>query len=74
MVEVTVVLLALVGALVLGYSLGVSHQLELTQELERDLALVQQELALAQQRVVQVKAQLEKDLAWDLSPQLKSLE
>jgi hypothetical protein len=31
-----------------------------------ELALAQQELALAQQRVPQVKAQLEKDLGWDL--------
>jgi Tfp pilus assembly protein PilO len=40
MVEVTVVLLALVGALVLGYSLGLAHQLEMVQELERELAQV----------------------------------
>jgi Tfp pilus assembly protein PilO len=41
MVEVTVVLLALVLALGLGYSLGLAHQLEMVQELERELAQAQ---------------------------------
>jgi Tfp pilus assembly protein PilO len=61
MVEVTVVLLALVGALVLGYSLGLAHQLEMVQELER-------ELAQAQRAQAQVSVQ-----EWEL-PQVRAKE
>jgi Tfp pilus assembly protein PilO len=75
--EVTVVLLALVGALVLGYSLGLAHQGELAQALELELAQVQQELESVQQVVALAQAQQEKALGWDLlgAPrQAKALE
>jgi Tfp pilus assembly protein PilO len=61
MVEVTVVLLALVGALALGYFLGLAHQLEMVQELER-------ELAQAQRVQAQVSVR-----AWEL-PQVRAKE